>query len=64
MYISIKNLRKKLNLTQREVAAYLKITTRNYQRIEAGNQTPRLKIAIALAKILNATVEELFSNDK
>ena len=64
MIENMKKKRKILKLTQREVANYLKITIRNYQRIEAGTQTPRLKTALNLAKVLNTTVEELFEDNK
>ncbi len=64
MYSKMKKMRNLANLTQREVANFLEITLRNYQRIESGTQTPKLKTALAIAKVLNTTVEELFENTK
>lgn len=58
----LKNARKKTGLTQAEVAKQAGITTRGYQRYEAGKRVPNAVTAILIAKALNSTVEELFQS--
>lgn len=59
--IILKTAREKAGLTQVEVAKKAGITEYSYQRIEYGKQTPSLHTALAIAKSVNSTVEELFS---
>lgn len=47
-------------LTQVEVAKRAGVTERSYQKYEAGEQTPSVRIAKQIAKALNTTVEALF----
>ena len=61
---NIRKCRLKAKLTQNELAKLIKTTIRNYQYLEYGKRLPRVDRAIALAKVLNTTVEELFGNDK
>ncbi|MBL3708340.1 helix-turn-helix domain-containing protein [Enterococcus faecium] len=55
------DLRKEKGLSQVEVAKQAGISTRQYQRVEAGEHLPNVGPAIKIAKILGTTVEELFS---
>ncbi len=57
---NLKFLREEKGLTQEEIANKANISTRQYRRIELGEQSPRTKTSIAIAKVLNSTVEELF----
>ena len=57
---NLKKIRIYNNITQEELAKKSNITTRNYQRIEKGEQDPKTTTAILIAKALNTTVEELF----
>lgn len=52
--------RKKLGLTQKQVANKSKIAERMYQDYEYGTREPCVSTAIRIAKILDTTVEELF----
>lgn len=54
-------LRIKKGLSQSEVAKQAGISTRQYQRVEAGEHLPNVAPAIKIAKILGTTVEKLFS---
>lgn len=56
----LKAKRRKIGLTQVQVAKQANITETSYQRIEYGTQTPSLNTAKLIAKALNSTVEELF----
>jgi len=57
----LQQIRKQKQLTQKEVAKKSKMSIRNYQYIEYGITTPSVKTAINIAKVLNTTVERLFS---
>lgn len=58
----LKTLRIANGYTQVQIAENLSITDRCYQRYEAGKRIPDAKTAIQLAKILNTTVEYLFTS--
>jgi len=57
----LKEVREQSKLTQKEVADKLEITESAYRRYESGNSNPSVQRAIAIAKILKTTVEELFT---
>lgn len=57
---NFKEKRKKLNLTQKEIADKLQIDEATYRRYELGRSEPRARRCIAIAKVLKTTVEELF----
>lgn len=57
---NLKKVREEKGLTQLEVAISSNITDRQYRRIEKGEQDPKTKTSILIAKTLNSTVEELF----
>lgn len=58
----ISEYRIKAGLTQRQLAAKVKITYQSLQRYESGIICPSVTTAIDIAKALNTTVEELYSN--
>ncbi len=61
---NLKKIRNKAGLTQMYLSSLININVRSYQSIELGKSLPRVDRALAIAKALNTTVEELFSNDK
>lgn len=64
LYNNLKPIRDKLGLTQNQVSDIAEITLRSYQNYEYSKRIPKVNIALDIAKALNTTVEELFSNDK
>lgn len=64
MYNNLKLMRDRLGLTQNQVSDIAKITLRSYQNYEYSKRIPKVNVSLAIAKALNSTVEELFSNDK
>lgn len=62
MDTKLKKMRKKAGLTQAEVARTAKVNVRVYQKYEAGECLPNVLTAILIAKTLNSTVEECFSD--
>ena len=56
--------RKLHNLTQHDVANYLKISNVSYSYKETGKQEFRLSEAKALSELFNVTIEEIFFNNE
>lgn len=55
----LKELRKKRELTQSYVSTKLNMTTRQYQRIEAGEQVTRYNTLIAIANFYDVSIDYL-----
>lgn len=62
--INLRAARLKQGFTQVEIANRVNISARAYQYLEYNKNCPKLKTALALAKVLNTTVEELFDSTK
>jgi len=58
---NIKELRKSMKLRQEDVAIRVGVTRQTIIAIENNRYDPTLQLAIRLAKLLNTTVEELFT---
>ncbi|WP_123054222.1 helix-turn-helix transcriptional regulator [Clostridium sp. JN-1] len=58
---NIKVLRKQLGLRQEDVANALNVTRQTINAIENNKYNPTLELAMKLAKLLNTTVDELFT---
>jgi putative transcriptional regulator len=56
----IKELRTKLGLTQEELATKADVRRETIVFLEQGKYNPSLKLAHAVAKTLNATIDALF----
>lgn len=56
----LKNKRIEKKLTQAKLAQMANISERQYRRIELGEQTPSVEVALLLAKALHTKVEKLF----
>lgn len=52
--------RKKLNITQRDVAQVMGVTESHIRHIEAGRTNPDAKLLFKLVKYFGTTAEELF----
>ncbi|GAA0076668.1 helix-turn-helix transcriptional regulator [Clostridium sp. CTA-5] len=59
----IKELRKALKFRQEDLASELGVTRQTINAIENEKYNPTLELAMKLAKLLNTTVEDLFSLD-
>lgn len=57
---NIRELRKKLNLTQEELAKTLGVTRQTINSIENNKYNPTLELAMKLAKTLGVPVEQIF----
>ena len=56
----LREYRKKLNLTQAEVAKMANISLITYKRYEYGDRRPDIDTALRIANILQTTVEQLW----
>ena len=65
MITRIKEYRAKNNMTQENLANLVGVRRETIVHLENGRYNPSLKLALDIAKALDATVEELFSfNDE
>ena len=60
----IKEYRAKLDMTQYQLAAAVGVRRETIVHLEKGHYNPSLKLAVDIARILNASVEELFVFDE
>ncbi len=63
MNTRIKELRARYNLTQEELAKKVGVRRETIVFLEKGKYNPSLKLAHDVAKVLETTIEELFSFD-
>lgn len=57
--LRLKELRNQHGYTQQQLADYLGITSRSYQRYESGDCEPTLSTVIAIADFFDVTVDYL-----
>lgn len=60
----IKELRKAAGLTQQEVASHFGLNRAAVAMWERGSSVPKAPILPELAKILNCSIDELFSEEE
>lgn len=58
----LKEFRVKKGLTQKQLARLLGITETSSQRIEYGMQRPSLLTALKIARLVDATVDEIWGS--
>ena len=58
---NLKHFRKKLNLTQEELADKLNVTRQTINAIEQGKYQPSLHLAHLCAKLFDTSIEEIFT---
>lgn len=61
--LNLKQLRKSACLTQKELAEKVGITYQSYQSYEYAKTLPSLPIILALAEILDVSLDSLFGRD-
>ena len=60
---NVRELRKNLDLRQEDLAVLTGVTRQTINAIENAKYDPSLALAIRLARLLDTTVEELFTPD-
>lgn len=63
MRTNLKEVRKNKNLIQLQVANKLNIERSYYTKIERGQRTPSLDIALKIKEILNYNDDDIFKNN-
>lgn len=58
---NIRELRKQLGFRQEDMAMTLGVTRQTINAVENEKYSPTLELAMKLAKLLNTTVDELFT---
>lgn len=59
LFINIKDIRSRRNLTQAEVAAAIGVSSVVYSRYETGKRQPSIEILLQLADLFGVTVDYL-----
>lgn len=59
----LRELRKTINLTQKDAAKKLGVSERAYQHYEAGTREPNIETLIRLSAILNVSLDELLCRE-
>ena len=64
MKTRIKEFRARYNLTQEKLATKVGVRRETIVFLEKGKYNPSLKLAFQIAKVLNSSVDELFTFEK
>ncbi|MGI6366460.1 MAG: helix-turn-helix transcriptional regulator [Bacillota bacterium] len=60
----LRELRKQRNLTQEELAGFLKVSRQTIIAIENNKYDPSLSLALKMARFFSVPVEEIFTPDR
>ena len=60
----IKYKRQQLNITQKEMANRLFVSSSKYNKIENGLREPNFELLLKIIKILNISIDECIKNEK
>jgi len=60
----LKELRARLGVNQQEMGRLAGVSRQTISQIERGDYSPSVTLALKLAKVLNVTVEEIFSYEE
>jgi len=61
--MKFKEIRKAKKVKQSKIAEYCGVRRETISAIENGKRSPSVSLALKIAKLLDSTVEELFSED-
>ena len=64
MLTKIKEMRKRLNMSQGDLANQISVTQGAVSQWEAGLTNPTLETLVKIAAVLRCTVDELLSDEK
>lgn len=62
--LRIKSARAMLDMTQQDLAKSVGVTRQTINAIEKGDYNPTIKLCLAIAKVLNRSLDELFWEDE
>ena len=61
---SLKEYRAKINVNQTEMGKLVGVSRQTISQIERGDYSPSVTLALKIAKVLNASVEDIFSYEE
>lgn len=61
---NLKEFRSKKNLNQQELGSLVGVSRQTISLIERGDYNPSITVCLKLAKVLDTTVEEIFSYEE
>lgn len=61
---NLRRLRRKVGLTQKEIAEKLQVSRQSVSKWEQGYSLPVVTFIVPLCKVLNCTLEEIFNTTK
>ncbi len=60
MRTKIRELRESMNMSQKELGELVGVSRQTINYIEMGKTSPKITVALKIAKIFNTLVEEIF----
>ena len=64
LYNRLKEYRAKIKVNQTEMGNLVGVSRRTISQIERGDYSPSVTLALKIAKVLNVSVEEIFSYEE
>lgn len=64
LYNRLKEYRAKIKVNQTEMGNLVGVSRQTISQIERGDYSPSVTLALKIAKVLNASVEEIFSYEE
>ena len=64
LYNRLKEYRAKINVNQTEMGTLVGVSRQTISQIERGDYSPSVTLALKIAKVFEATVEDIFSYEE
>ena len=64
LYNRLKEYRAKINVNQTEMGNLVGVSRQTISQIERGDYSPSVTLALKIAKVLNVSVEDIFSYEE
>lgn len=64
LYNRLKEYRAKINVNQTEMGHLVGVSRQTISQIERGDYSPSVTLALKIAKVFDATVEDIFSYEE
>ena len=64
LYNRLKEYRAKIKVTQTEMGNLVGVSRQTISQIERGDYSPSVTLALKIAKVLNVSVEDIFSYEE
>ena len=64
LYNRLKEYRAKINVNQTEMGKLVGVSRQTISQIERGDYSPSVTLALKIAKVFEATVEDIFSYEE